>query len=161
MIDVGQKLPDAEVMRVTVDGQETLRMAEYLASKTVAIFAMPGAFTSTCSSSHLPNIIKHKKELYAKSVSDIAILVVNDTFVVREWGKHSGAFDAGLTMLADASAAFTTAIGMDFSVPSIGYFNRSQRYALLSKDGIAAKFLLEEARAKVLSSGANHLLEQM
>ena len=161
MISVGQKLPDADVMRVTADGQETLHMADYLASKNVAIFAMPGAFTSTCSSSHLPNIIKYRKELFAKSVDDIAILVVNDTFVVREWGKHSGAFDAGLTMIADASAEFTIALGMDFSVPAIGYFNRSQRYALLSKDGIVAEFLLEEARAKVLSSGANHLLERI
>ena len=161
MIDVGQRLPDADVIRVTGDGQDSVSMAEYLASKTIAIFAMPGAFTSTCSHSHLPNIIKHKEDLYAKSVDDIAILVVNDTFVVREWGKYSGAFDAGLTMIADASAAFTIALGMDFTVPSIGYFNRSQRYSLLSKDGIAAKFLLEETRAKVLSSGANHLLEQM
>ena len=161
MIDIGQRLPDADVIHVTEEGQETLGMADYLALKTVAIFAMPGAFTSTCSSAHLPNIIKHKEELYSKSVDDIAILVVNDAFVVREWGKHSGAFDAGLTMIADASAAFTIALEMDFTVSSIGYFNRSQRYALLSKDGVAAKFLLEEARAKVLSSGANHLLEQM
>ena len=161
MIDIGQRLPDADVIRVTAEGQETLGMADYLASKTVAIFAMPGAFTSTCSCSHLPNIIKHKEELYSKSVDDIAVLVVNDAFVVREWGKHSGAFDAGLTMISDASAGFTIAIGMNFTVSSIGYFNRSQRYALLSEDGIAAKFLLEEARAKVLSSGANHLLEHM
>ena len=161
MIDIGRRLPDADVIRVTAEGQETLGMTDYLASKTVAIFAMPGAFTSTCSSSHLPNIIKHKDELFLRSVDDIAILVVNDPFVVREWGKQSGAFDAGLTMIADASAAFTLALGMEFTVSAIGYFNRSQRYALLSKDGIAAKFLLEEARAKVLSSGANHLLEQM
>lgn len=161
MIVIGQRLPDADVIRVTAEGQETLGMADYLASQTVAIFAMPGAFTSTCSSSHLPNIIKHKEELFSKSVDDIAILVVNDPFVVREWGKYSAAFDAGLTMIADASAAFTTGLGMDFTVPAIGYFNRSQRYALLSEDGIAVKFLLEEARAKVLSSGANHLLEQM
>ena len=90
MVEVGQKLPDAEVLLVGEDGQEVVRIADYLASKKVAIFAMPGAFTSTCSSSHLPNVIRHKDGLDEKGVDDVVILVVNDPFVVREWAKHSG-----------------------------------------------------------------------
>jgi len=85
MVEVGQKLPDAEVLLVGEDGQEAVQIADYLASKKVAIFAMPGAFTSTCSSSHLPNVIRHKDGLYEKGVDDVVILVVNDPFVVREW----------------------------------------------------------------------------
>ena len=161
MVEVGQKLPDAEVLLVGEDGQEAVRIADYLVSKKVAIFAMPGAFTSTCSSSHLPNVIRHKDGLYEKGVDDVVILVVNDPFVVREWAKHSGAFAAGLTMIADAGSVFTTALGMNFSAEAIGFYDRSQRYALLSENGVVSKFLLEDARGQVLSSGANHLLEQM
>ena len=140
MVEVGQKLPDAEVLLVGEDGQEAVRIADYLASKKVAIFAMPGAFTSTCSSSHLPNVIRHKDGLYEKGVDDVVILVVNDPFVVREWAKHSGAFAADLTMIADAGSVFTTALGMNFSAEAIGFCDRSQRYALLSENGVVSKF---------------------
>ena len=161
MVSLGQKLPNVKVLLVTEEGQETIHASNYFAGKTVAIFAMPGAFTATCSNSHLPNVISHKGELNAKGVDEVAIMVVNDSFVVREWAKVSGAFSAGLTMIADAGSDFTTAMGMNFTARVTGLHERSQRYALLSRDGTVSKLLIEEARGQVLSSGANHLLKQI
>ena len=106
-------------------------------------------------------MISYKEELGAKGIDEVIILVVNDAFVVREWGKQSGAYAAGLTMIADAGSDFTRLIGMNFTARPTGFYDRSQRYALLSVDNVVSKFLLEEARAQVLSSGANHLLEQL
>lgn len=161
MVEIGRELPDTKVLIVTEGTQESVKMAEYLAGKTAAIFAMPGAFTATCSNAHLPNVIRYKEELGAKGIDEVIILVVNDAFVVREWGKQSGAYAAGHTMIADAGSDFTRLIGMNFTARPTGFYDRSQRYALLSVDNVVSKFLLEEARAQVLSSGANHLLEQL
>ena len=161
MVEIGQKLPETKALVVTEATQETIKLAEYLAGKTVAIFGMPGAFTATCSNSHLPNVIAYKADLNARGIDEIIILVVNDAFVVRAWGKQSGAYAAGLTMIADAGSDFTKAIGMNFTARETGFYNRSQRYALLAVNNVVTKFLLEEARAQVLSSGANHLIEQL
>ncbi len=161
MLKIGQRLPDTKVLIVTEAEQESVKMADYLSGKTAAIFAMPGAFTATCSNSLLPNVIEHKAELDDSGIDEVIILVVNDAFVVREWGKQSGAYAAGITMIADAGSDFTKAIGMNFTAKATGFYDRSQRYALLSVNYVVSKFLLEEARAQVLSSGANHLLEQI
>ena len=154
-------MPDTKALIVSQTAQESVKLAGYLARKTVAIFAMPGAFTATCSNSHLPNVIAHKGDLDSRGIDEVIILVVNDAFVVREWGKQSGAYAAGLTMIADSGSDFTKAIGMNFTARGTGFYERSQRYALLAVDYVVTKFLLEEARGQVLSSGANHLLEQL
>ena len=161
MLKIGQKLPDTKALVVTENAQNSVRMANYLADKTAAIFAMPGAFTATCSKSHLPNVIAHKTDLEGKGIDEVIILVVNDAFVVREWGRQSGAYDAGITMIADAGSDFTKAIGMNFTATATGFYDRSQRYALLSVNYVVSEFLLEEARSQVLSSGANHLLDRL
>lgn len=161
MLKIGDRLADTEITLVTEDGQDAVGMQAFLAGKKVALFAMPGAFTSTCSGSHLPNIIRNMDGLKAKGIDEAAVLVVNDTFVVREWGKQSGAFSAGITMISDPISEFTKSMGLAFSVPPLGFVNRSQRYAAMLNDGIVEQFLLEESRGQVASSGADHLLEAM
>lgn len=161
MINEGDRLADSEVTIVTEDGQDVVDMQSFLAGKRVALFGMPGAFTSTCSLAHIPNIIENLDALKAKGVDEVAVLVVNDTFVVREWGKQSGAFAHGIKMISDTMSEFTKASGLNFSVPPLGFVDRSQRYAALIHDGVAQTFLLEKSRGQVESSGATHLLETM
>ena len=94
-------------------------------------------------------------------LDEIAILTVNDSFVLRAWGRASGAYDAGLTMLGDAGSAFTKAVGLNFTVPATGFYDRSQRYALVVNDGVAEHFLLEETRSEITTSSADALLKAL
>jgi peroxiredoxin len=161
MIEVGDRLPDASVLLIGHDAHEEIQMSKRLQGKKAAIFAMPGAFSSTCAHAHMPNVIQHKDALFEKGVEEVIVLSVNDIFVSREWAKQSGAFDAGITIIADSSAAFSKAVKMTFDAPAIGLYNRSIRYALLAEDGAVTKFLLEESRSRIKTSGADNLLSQL
>ena len=160
-IVVGNKLPNAPILRVTDSEIETVDLNDVFASRRVAIFGMPGAFTSTCSRAHLPNIISQKEQLMDAGLDEIAILTVNDSFVLRAWGRASGAYEAGLTLLGDAGSAFTKAVGLNFTVPATGFYDRSQRYALVVNDGVVEHFLLEETRSEITTSSADALLKAL
>ena len=116
-----------------------------LVGRCVAIFGMPGAFTDTCTELHIPNILKYKQKLLDLGVEEIFVIVVNDTFVVRRWGYSFDAFNQGITLIADSSSEFSKAVGLNFSVPSIGFYDRSLRYAMMSRDGVVEKFLIEKS----------------
>ena len=161
MIKVGDSLPDAGVLLIEQDKHEEIQMSARFIGKTVAIFAMPGAFSSTCALSHMPNIISHMEALKEKGIEEVIVLTVNDIFVSREWAKQSGAFEAGIAIIADPSAAFSKAVKMTFDAPVIGFYNRSIRYALVAEDGVVTKFLLEESRSGITTSGADHLLDKL
>ena len=161
MIKVGDCLPEASVLLIEHDMHEEIQMSARLDGKKIAIFAMPGAFSSTCAFSHMPNIISHTKALREKGIEEVIVLTVNDIFVSREWAKQSGAFAAGITVIADSSAAFSKAVKMTFDAPLIGFYNRSVRYALIAEDGVVTNFLLEESRSQIKTSGADHLLDQI
>ncbi len=143
-ISVGDKLPEATFVRMGAEGPEEVKLSDLTSGRKVAIFAVPGAFTPTCHSAHVPSFIRTKDEFVAKGVDEIVCISVNDPFVMKEWAAATGADTAGIAMLADAESAFTTSIGMNFDAPPVGLMARSKRYAMFVDNGVV-KVLNEEA----------------
>lgn len=152
-LDVGTQLPDATLIRIGSEGPEEIGLSAWLAGRTVVLFALPGAYTGVCSSAHLPSFIRVADDLRAHGVDEIACLAVNDPFVLEAWGASSGATEAGISMLGDAEARFTKALGMEFSVPSRGLIDRSNRYALLLEDGVIKVSQIDEPGVCEMSTG--------
>lgn len=143
-ISVGETLPEATLTRIGAEGPEQVAMADLTKDRKVVVFAVPGAYTPTCHSAHVPSFIRTKDQFDAKGVDEIICVSVNDPFVMKAWGEATGAAEAGITMLADAESAFTTAIGMNFDAPPVGLMARSKRYAMLVENG-EVKVLNQEA----------------
>ncbi|MEK9618451.1 MAG: peroxiredoxin [Deltaproteobacteria bacterium] len=159
MLEIGRILPNSSVLLVTESKIETIDLMDKLVGRCVAIFGMPGAFTDTCTELHIPNILKYKQKLLDLGVEEIFVIVVNDIFVVRRWGYSFDAFNQGITLIADSSSEFSKAVGLNFSVPSIGFYDRSLRYAMMSRDGVVEKFLIEKSKDEITTSGADALVE--
>ena len=157
-ISVGDSLPDATFSRIGANGPEQVPLADLTKGRKVAIFAVPGAFTPTCHSAHVPSFIRTKDQFAAKGVDEIICISVNDPFVMKAWGEATGATAAGLTLLADGTSAFTKAIGMDFDAPPVGLMGRSKRYAMLVEDGRVSVFQAEESPGVCDVSGGEALL---
>ncbi|MFO7855869.1 MAG: peroxiredoxin [Paracoccaceae bacterium] len=155
-IEVGQPLPDATFIVLGPDGPEPKSTTDLFSGRKVALFAVPGAYTPTCSLNHLPSFVNNAEALKAKGVDAIACVSVNDPFVMKAWGEGSGAMEAGIHMLADPESAFTKAIGMDFSAPPVGLIGRSKRYSMLVEDGKVTALNVEESpgEAKVSTGDA-------
>jgi peroxiredoxin len=134
-LSTGDKLPDATLMQMGANGPEPVALSSKTSGRKVVIFAVPGAFTPTCHSAHVPSFIRTKDDLAAKGVDEIICVSVNDPFVMKSWGEATGASAAGITMLGDPEAAFTKAIGMDFTAPPAGLIDRSKRYAMVVENG--------------------------
>ena len=152
-ISEGDKLPDATLLRLGEKGPESIPLAERVKGRKVVIFAVPGAFTPTCSMAHVPSFMRTKDQLAAKGVDEIICVSVNDPHVMRAWGEATGATAAGIVMLADASGAFAKGIGMLFSIPERGLIDRSRRYALLAEDGVVKVWHPEPDRGCSISGG--------
>jgi peroxiredoxin len=135
-ISVGDRLPDATLLRMGEKGVETVALAERLRGRNVILFGLPGAYTGVCTKSHVPSFVRTARQLAAKGVDEIICVAVNDPFVLGAWGEATGATAAGIAMLGDADGAFTRAVGMDFSAPPVGLIGRSRRYALYAVDGV-------------------------
>jgi cytochrome c peroxidase len=118
-----------------VDGPEEVKLVDKIKDRKVVIFAVPGAYTPTCHSAHVPSFTRTKDQFDAKGVDEVICVSVNDPFVMGAWGEATGATKAGITMLGDAESSFTKAIGMDFTAPPAGLMARSKRYAMLVEDG--------------------------
>ena len=159
-IQQGDTLPEATLTRMGAEGPETVSTTELTKDRKVVIFAVPGAFTPTCHSAHVPSFIRTKDQFDAKGVDEIVCVSVNDAFVMQQWGEATGATEAGITMLSDGDASFTKALGMEFSVPPVGLFDRSQRYAMLVENGTVSIFNLEPERGCTVSAGEG-LLDSM
>ena len=157
-ISVGDTLPSATLTKVTPDGPDQVASADFFAGRTVALFAVPGAFTPTCSAKHLPGFVENRDALKAKGVDEIACTSVNDAFVMGAWAKASEA--DGVTMLADGNGDFAKAVGLTMDGSKFGMGLRSQRYAMLVEDGVV-KQLNVEAPGEFKVSSAEHLLEQL
>lgn len=132
-----------------------------LKGRKVVIFGLPGAYTGTCSTAHVPSFIRTKGDFDAKGVDEIICVAVNDPFVMQAWGESTGATEAGITMLSDAGAEFTKAIGLDFTAPPVGFYDRSQRYAMLVEDGVVRALNREESPGTCEISAGETLLEQV
>jgi peroxiredoxin len=157
-IAVGDRLPNAELLRMGESGAERVPLAARLRGRRVVLFGLPGAFTGTCTSAHVPSFIRTKPQFDAKGIDEIICVSVNDPFVMKAWGESTGASKAGLTMLADADGAFTRAIGMDFTNPAVGFFGRSRRYALFAEDGVVKVLHAEENPGVCEASGGEAML---
>ncbi|MGP3696963.1 peroxiredoxin [Rhodobacter sp. NSM] len=157
-ISTGDRLPEATLVRIGSEGPEQVRLSERLAGRSVVIFAVPGAFTPTCHSAHVPSFIRTKDQFADKGVDEIICISVNDPFVMKAWGEATGASGAGITMLSDADGAFTKEIGLSFDAPPVGLIGRSKRYALHAKDGVVTVIHLEESPGVCETSGGEALL---
>ena len=160
-ITVGDTLPGSTLLKMGENGAELVDLGERLKGRKVVIFGLPGAFTGVCSTAHVPSFIRTKPGFDAKGVDEIICISVNDPFVIKAWTDATGAEAAGLTTLADAESAFTTAIGMNFSAPPVGFVNRSKRYSLYAEDGVVKAINLEETPGACEISAGETLLTQI
>ena len=161
MISVGDTLPDAALIEMTAEGPAAVPLAERVKGRKVVIFAVPGAFTPTCSSAHVPSFVRTKAQFDEKGVDEIICISVNDPFVMAAWGEASGATAAGITMLADSESKLTEALGLQFDAPPAGLLARSQRYAMLVDQGEVKILHLEESPGTCELSAGEALLDAM
>jgi peroxiredoxin len=159
-IKVGDKLPSATFRVMTAEGPKPKTSDEVFKGKKVALFAVPGAFTPTCSNLHMPSFLNNIAGFKAKGVDTIAVTGVNDVFVMEAWKKATGA-EGKIDFLADGNGEFTKAIGMDFDGAAAGLGVRSKRYSMLVEDGVVKKLNIEDAPGKCDISGGQALLAQM
>ena len=157
-ISKGDKLPDVGLVKATAGGPDKLQSADFFAGRKVALFAVPGAFTPTCSAKHLPGYVEKAAEMKAKGVDEIACVSVNDAFVMGAWGKAAGSDD--VTMLADGNGDFAKALGLDADFTGFGMGGRSQRYSMIVDDGVVTE-LNVEGPGEFKVSSAEHLLGQL
>lgn len=158
-IKVGDTLPQGNLMRLNDSGRpEQVDMAE-LSSGRVAIFGLPGAFTGTCTTAHMPSFVRTADQFRAKGVDRIICLTVNDAFVADAWAKETGADTAGIEVLADADGSVTRAMGLDFDAPPAGLFGRCKRCAMLTSDGSVEVIQIEESPGVCTVTAGEALLE--
>ncbi len=158
-IKIGDSLPKATFMTMTAEGPAPVTTDQLFGGKRVALFAVPGAFTPTCSAKHLPGFKEHAADLKAKGVDTIACVSVNDMFVMKAWAKDQGITDEVL-MLADGNGDFTKALGLEMDGSKFGMGLRSQRYSFVAKDGVVEQLNVEEGGDFKVSS-ADYMLAQL
>lgn len=157
-ISVGDKLPEATLVKATAEGPQQVNASEYFAGKKVALFSVPGAFTPTCSAKHLPGFVEKAAELKAKGVDEIVGTAVNDAFVMGAWNQAAGSDD--ITMLADGNAEFVEAIGLTMDAAGFGMGTRGQRFSMVVNDGVVEQLNVEDPGDFKVSS-AEHMLGQL
>jgi len=149
MIQQGQALPAATLSQLTADGMVNHQVTELFANKKVVLFAVPGAFTPTCSESHLPGFVVLADQIKAKGIDIIACVSVNDAFVMQAWGEAQNANE--IMMLGDGDASFTKALGLEMDTAAFGGI-RSQRYAMVIENGVVTQLNVEEPKTFEVSS---------
>ena len=159
-ISVGSKLPQATFTVPGADGPTKISGDDMFGGKKVVLFAVPGAFTPTCNNNHLPGYVKNAEQIRAKGVDDIAVVSVNDVFVMGQWAEASGK-DAGIVFLADGSADFTKAVGLDMDMSAFGMGVRSKRYSMIVEDGTVTALHIEDSPKDAVASGAETILEKL
>ncbi len=159
-IAVGESLPNVTLMLVTPDGPKPVATKDYFSGKTVVLFGLPGAFTPTCHKNHLPGFVANEPAFKAKGVDAIAMTSVNDPFVLAAWAEASGSGDR-VDFLADGSAVFAKAVGLDLDLGERGMGMRSRRYSMLVKDGVVKELNVEPQPGVADLSGAEHILAQV
>ena len=157
-IKVGDRVPNGTFTVMTAEGPKPKTTDELFKGKKVVLFAVPGAFTPTCSNNHLPGFVKNADAIKAKGIDTIAVTGVNDVFVMNAWKKASGSDD--IEFLADGSAAWAKAVGITADLTERGLGVRSGRYAMVVDDGVVKTLNVEDAPGKAEVSGADNLLEE-
>ena len=158
-IKVGDKIPQATLMQMKEGGPKPVTTSELFDGKKVVLFALPGAFTPTCSAKHLPGFIQNAAAIKGKGVDTIACLSVNDAFVMGAWGEQQGSGDK-VVMLADGNGDFTKQLGLEMDASKFGMGTRSKRYAMVVDNSVVKALNVEEPGAFSVSS-AEHVLQQL
>ncbi len=159
-IKPGDKLPDATLMHLTDAGPAPISTEELFGGKTVALFAVPGAFTPTCSNQHLPGFIEKSEELRAAGVDTIVCMSVNDAFVMGAWGQQQGA-TGKVMMVGDGNAELTQKMGLSVDSSGFGMGTRSVRFSMIVRDGVLETLNIEQNPGQAVDSGAENLLSQL
>jgi len=155
-ISVGDTIPDVKLMTMTDEGPRPVQSGDVLGKGKVVLFAVPGAFTPTCSDHHLPGFVLRADDLRAKSVDTVACLAVNDVFVMGAWGQSQNTGDSVL-MLADGNGEFTAQVGLEMDGSGFGLGTRSQRYAAILENGVVTELMVESAPGLDVSSADSEL----
>jgi peroxiredoxin len=158
-IKVGDKIPSATLMQMKDGGPKPVKTDDLFAGKKVVVFALPGAFTPTCSAKHLPGFVQNADALKAKGINAIACVSVNDAFVMGAWGDQQKVGDK-VMMLADGNGDLTRALGLEMDGSRFGMGKRSQRFAMIVDNGVVRQLNVEEPGAFAVSS-AEHVLTQL
>jgi peroxiredoxin len=135
-IEQGERLPEGVLLRRVGTANEEVRTRDLFAGRRVALFGVPGAFTGTCSTAHVPSFMRVRPRLAAKGVDEVVCVSVNDPWVMEAWGESTGATAAGLTLLADPSGDWVEALGQSFTAPPAGFYRRCRRFSALVEDGV-------------------------
>ncbi|GAB4576965.1 MAG: peroxiredoxin [Rhodothalassiaceae bacterium] len=158
-IKTGDRLPNVTLSRMGANGPEKIETEKLFAGKKAVLFAVPGAFTPTCSAKHLPGFVAHADAIRAKGVDLIACVSVNDAFVMNAWGKASNA-EGKVEMLADGNGEFARAVGLELDATGFGMGKRAKRFAMILDDGVVTHLFVEEPGAFEVSS-AEHVLKAL
>lgn len=159
-IAIGDRIPDVTIKKVTAEGAEEISTASYFAGRRVVLFGVPGAFTPTCTNSHLPGFVENYDAFVARGIDSIAVMAVNDAFVMGAWAKFTGAQDK-LDFLADGNADFARALGLEIDLSKGGLGTRVKRFSMLVEDGVVRQLNIEEIPSNAAASGAARLLQQL
>ncbi len=159
-IQIGEKIPSSHFTQMTADGIKKVSTDDFFKGRKVVLFAVPGAFTPTCSNQHLPGFVSHAAAFRAKDVDCIACISVNDIFVMKAWGDSAQAEDK-IEMLADGNGEFAKALGVDFDASQMGMGVRSWRFSMLVEDGVVTQFNREPNPGEAKVSGAETILAQL
>lgn len=159
-ISIGDKLPELTLKECDSGGMNDVTTSDIFAGKKVVLFAVPGAFTGTCTNTHVPGYLQHRDAILAKGVDDIVVLAVNDGFIMSAWADATGG-EGKIRYLSDWDAAFSKAIGMDvdLSVATLGV--RSDRYSMIVEDGIVTRINSGDKPGEAVIAGAETILEQL
>lgn len=158
-IKVGERVPSVTLMQMKGGAPQPVKTDDFFAGKKVALFALPGAFTPTCSAKHLPGFVQHADDLKRKGIDTIACVSVNDAFVMGAWGENQNVGER-VMMLADGNGEFTRALGLEMDASKYGMGKRSQRFSMLVDNGLVKQLNVEEPGAYAVSS-AEHMLQQL
>lgn len=159
-IKVGDKVPAGTLGVMKGEGPGSVTTDELFKGKTVVLFSVPGAFTPTCSKTHLPGFVQNASAIKSKGVDTIACLAVNDVFVMDAWGKGAGA-DGKVLMLADGNATYTKALGLELDASGFGMGTRGLRFAMVVKNGVVDKLQVEPSAGQCTISGGESILSSL
>jgi len=158
-ISVGDRVPHAQLTLMSESGPAPVDAAELMSEGTTVLFAVPGAFTPTCSAQHLPGFVEHAEAIRMRGVDRIVCMAVNDIFVMDAWGR-SASVDDSIVMAADGNADFAQALGLEMDGRAFGMGQRCQRFALIARDGVVEDVLIE-APGEFHVSSAEHVLSRL
>ena len=157
----GDRLPEAQLIRMGEDGPEPVTLSSVTAGRKVALFGVPGAFTRTCSNAHMPSFVDNADALREKGLDGIVCIAVNDPFVMAAWSRETGAGEAGIEMLSDSDGQFTRSMGLAFDAPPVGFHGRSRRFTMLVDDGVVRSVSVEESAGVCDVSSGDALLRAL